>query len=210
MSGLAVRLLIFVPALAASAAVAAQGNAGCDVLSVDSGPFSLDGKTNLTHFVRPIITQCNLKIEADEALSTSIEFGEHSEWTLTGHVRITTEGKSMLADSAVFTFEKNQLSRAELAGSPTSFTASRAEPGKEPVHGSANKIVFDNVAQTLRMSQDVVITRDRFRAQGCDVIYDFKSEDMRSGNAECGGERFVIRVVNAQPQPNAAPPAAPP
>jgi lipopolysaccharide transport protein LptA len=211
MADLAIRSLIFVLALAMSTALAAQGGAGCDVLAVDSESFSLDGSNNnnLIHFVRPTIKQCNLKIEADDAFSTGVEFEVHSEWRFTGHVRITAEGKFMEADSAVFVFDKNQLSRAELVGAPASFVASRTEPGKEPVRGSANKIYFDYVAQTLRMSEGVVITKDRLRAQGCNVIYDFKSEYMGSGDVDCGAEGFKIRVVNAQPQANATPPAPP-
>lgn len=210
MADLAIRSLIVVGALAMSSALAAQGRTGCnDPLVVDSQSFSLDGNTNLIHFVRPTIHQCNLKIEADNAFSSGVEFDVHSEWRFTGHVRITADGNSMLADSAVFAFDKNQLSHADLAGTPASFSASRAEAGKEPVRGSANKILFDYVAQTLRMSEGVVITKDRLRAQGCDVLYDFKSGDVRSGDANCGTEKFQIRVINAQPQVNGAPPAAP-
>ncbi|HZF27498.1 MAG TPA: LptA/OstA family protein [Gammaproteobacteria bacterium] len=206
MACLAIRSLIVASALALSSALTAQGSAGCDVLAVDSGPFLLEG--NLLHFVRPTIKQCNLKIEADDAFATGVEFEVHAEWRFTGHVRITAEGKFMEADSAVFVFDKNQVSRADLVGAPASFSASRIEPGKEPVRGSANNISFDYVAQTLRMSEHVVITKDRLRAQGCDVIYDFKNEGMRSGGADCA-EDYNIRVVNAQPQANAAP-AAPP
>ena len=35
------------------------------------------------------------------------------------------------------------------------------------------------------------------------------SENVRSGDMECGADGFKIRVVNAQPQPKAAPPAPP-
>ena len=211
MAGLAARSLIFVHALAMSAALAAQGGPGCDVIDVGSESFSLDGSANnnLIHFVRPTIKQCNLKIEADDAFSTGVDFDVHSEWRFKGHVHITADGKTMEADSAVFAFEKNQLSRAELLGAPASFSASRAEPGKDPVRGSANKIVFDYVAQTLRLSENVVITRDRLRAQGCDVIYDFKNEKMRSGDADCGAEDYNIRVINPQPRANANRPAPP-
>ena len=208
MAGLAIRSLLFVTALAMSAALSAQGSAGCDAIDVASESFSLDGSNNnnLTHFVRPTIKQCNLKIEADDAFSTGVDFDVHAEWRFTGHVRFTAEGKSIQADSAVFVFDKNQVSRAELVGAPASFVASRTEPGKEPIRGSANKIVFDYVAQTLRMSEGVLITKDRFRAQGCDVIYDLKNENMRSGDVECGAEGFDIHVV---PQANATPPAPP-
>jgi lipopolysaccharide transport protein LptA len=201
-------LLILFPALAMSAALAAQGSASCDApIDITSESFSLDGGT--THFVKPTIKQCNLEIKADDAFSTGVDFDVRSEWRLTGHVRITTAGNTMEADSAVFTFDKKQLARGELTGVPAAFSASRTEGSKEPVRGSANKIYFDYVGQTLRLSEHVVITKDRLRAEGCDVIYDFKSENVRSGDMECGAEGFKIRVVNAQPQSNAAP-AAPP
>jgi lipopolysaccharide transport protein LptA len=208
MGNLAARLLFFVPALAVSSALAAQ--APRDEIRVDMESFSLDGSSNLIHFLRPTITQANLKIEAEDAFATGVEFEDHSEWRFKGHVRITADGAVMEAESAVFTFDKNQLSRGELVGAPASFTDARAEPGKEPVRGSANKIFLDYVAQTLRLSEQVTISKDRLYAQGCDVIYDFKNEGFRSGDADCGGETYKIRVLNTQSEGPATATPAPP
>lgn len=207
MAVLAARFLILLPALALSTAVAAQVGTSCDApIDITSEEFLLE--QNLTHFLRPTIKQCKLEIKADDAFTTGVDFEVHSEWKFTGHVRITTEGSTLEAQSAVFTFEKNQLARAELIGAPASFSAARAEPGKEPVRGSANKILLDYLGQTLRLSEHVEVTKDRLRAVGCDVIYDFKNETMSSGDANCGADGYNIRVVPQLPKASAAP--APP
>lgn len=212
MPSLAVKLLVLVPALGLSTSLAAQGAAGCNApLDIESESFAFDGNNqNLTHFVKPTIKQCNLQIKADDAFATGVDIDVRSEWRLTGHVRITIGGNVMEAQSAVFTFEKKQLARAELAGVPASFTASRTVAGKEPVHGTAAKISFDNVAQTLRMSEGVVITQDRYHVQGCDVIYDLKNEGLQNGPTVCGEDQgYRIRILPA-PQTKAAPTASPP
>jgi lipopolysaccharide transport protein LptA len=213
MPSLAARLLVLVPALALCTALAAQGGASCNAsLDIASESFAFDGNNNqnLTHFVKPTIKQCNLEIKADEAFSTGVDIDVRSEWRLNGHVRITIGSNTMEAQSAVFTFEKKQLAHAELAGTPASFTASRTEPGKEPIHGTATKISFDNVAQTLRMSEGVVVTQDRYHVQGCDVIYDLKNEGLAAGPTNCGDQAYKIRILPAAPQAKTAPAAAPP
>ena len=213
MCALAARLLILLPALALSTALAAQGSVSCnEPLEIKSESFSLDnsGNKNLTHFLRPTIKQCNLEIRADDAFSSGVDFGVSSEWRFVGHVRITIAGNTMEADSAVFTFDKSQLARAELAGAPASFSVARAESGKQPAHGTATKISFDNVAQKLRMSEGVVVDQDRYHVQGCDVIYDLKNEGLEAGPTDCGVEAYRIRILPAPPQARAAPPAPAP
>ena len=110
------------------------------------------------------------------------------------------------ADSAVFAFEQEKLSRGELEGAPATFADAGSARAK-PIQGGANKLSYDYVARTLRMSGDAWIHKDQYEIKGCDLIYDFADERVTSGSADCA-ELFRIRVLSNQ---NAqAPAAAPP
>lgn len=187
--------------------VAAQsGGERTEELLLDSESFSFDNQTNLVRIRGPRITQGDLKIEADEAVATGINFDERSEWRFAGHVRITVESAVIEADSAVFTFDNERLSRGELTGSPATFTDPNAD-GEFPISGSAGKLSYDYVARTLRLTDNAWLRRDRTELTGCDLIYDFASEGFRSGSPDCG-EAFSFRVLPRPTDP--APPALPP
>ena len=134
-----------------SATVAAQnGGAARQELVLDSESFSFDNQASLVRIRGPRITQGDLKIEADEAVATGLEFDERSEWRFSGHVRITVESAVMEADSAVFTFDNEQLSRGELVGSPATFNDANAD-GQAPISGSAGALSYDYVERTLHL-----------------------------------------------------------
>lgn len=193
-------------AIAAHAALAAQSGGEPEDLLLDSASLTLDSKTNLIQLIKPRISQGNLVIEADEALATGVEFDSRSEWRFTGNVRITVDNAVIAANSAVFTFEQQRLSRGELTGRPATF--SDANPAREkPISGGADKITYDSVERTLRMSENAWIHKDQYEIQGCDLIYDFDDERVNSGSADCA-DLFRLRVLSNQEQ--SAPVAAPP
>lgn len=185
-------------AIAAHSALAAQNGGEPADLLLDSESLSLDRKTNLIQLTKPRISQGNLVIEADEALATGVEFDAGSEWRFMGHVRITVDNAVIEADSAVFSFDQQQLSRGELQGGPAKF--SDVDPAREkPISGGADKLTYDYVGKTLRMSQNAWVHKDQYEMQGCDLIYDFNEERVTSGSADCA-DLFRVRVLSTQEQ----------
>jgi lipopolysaccharide transport protein LptA len=185
-----------------SATVAAQ-NSGSDrqELLLDSESFSFDNQSSLVRIRAPRITQGGLKIEADEAVATGLDFDASSEWRFSGRVRITVESAVMEADSAVFTFANEQLARGELIGNPATFNDSNTD-GQFPISGSAGALSYDYVARTLRLTGNAWLRRDRTEVTGCDLIYDFAAERFRSGSAGCG-EAYSFRVLPRPSDPAA-------
>jgi len=188
------------------AALAAQNGAEPQQLTLDSESLTLDRKTNLIQLRGPRIRQGNLYIEADEALATGIDFAAESEWRFMGNVRITVDTAVIEADSAVFTFAEAQLARGELVGTPASFRD--VDPARaSPVQGGANRLSYDYMARTLRMTESAWVNKDQYEINGCDLIYDFNDERVTSGSADCG-ELFRIRVLS-QPEEPTSPADAP-
>ena len=198
-------LSVCVLAAAGCSALAAQNSGTPEELLLDSASLTLDRATNLIHLRSPRISQGNLAIEADEALATGIEFDQKSEWRFIGNVRITVDSAVIQAGSAVFTFDQEQLSHGELEGTPATFADE--DPARDkPIRGGANKLSYDYVARTLRLSDNAFVHKDQYEIQGCDLIYDFADERVTSGSADCS-ELFRIRVLSSQDQQ--APAAAP-
>jgi lipopolysaccharide transport protein LptA len=198
-------LWLGVLAAASCTALAAQNSGEPEELLLDSAWLTLDRNTNLIQLGSPRISQGGLAIEADEAFATGIEFDQKSEWRFIGHVRITVDTAVIEADSAVFTFDQERLSRGELEGAPATFAD--VDPARaKPIRGGANKLSYDYLARTLRMSDNAWIHKDQYEIQGCDLIYDFADERVTSGSADCA-ELFRIRVLSNQ---DAQAPAAAP
>lgn len=189
-------------ALALSVAVAAQDSRGRQELLLDSESLSFDRQTNLIQLKAPRITQGNLRIEANEALATGTDFDERSEWRFKGNVRITVDTAVLRADSAVFTFANQQLSRGELEGAPASFTDSD-RTRQTSISGRARKMSYDYIGRTLRMTDNAWIQRDKLEMQGCDLIYDFAAERVTSGSADCA-DLFRVRVLPDQGEQDAS------
>ena len=170
-------------ALAVALAAGAQ-EANSDELQFTSGPFVLDGPTNMMRAQQPRITQGNLRISADDVLATGFEFDQAGEFRLTGNVRVEAENASMQANSAVFMYANGRLSRGELVGTPVSFSAFD-EATRQNVTGHAGSMSYDYVASTLRMTGDALVQLETREVLGCDLIYDFRAERVSSGSAEC-------------------------
>jgi lipopolysaccharide transport protein LptA len=183
---LASRLPIFALALLLASGIGAQNSArDGEELVFESESLTFDRQSNMIQARRPRITQGDLRIAADEALATGIEFDQASEWRLTGRVRIEAGTAVFEADRAVFTFANEQLSRAELEGSPVSFS-DVDEAAQTSITGRAQKMSYDYVARTLRMiDENAWVQKDQVEIQGCDLIYDFSAERVSSGSAGC-------------------------
>lgn len=177
-----------------SSALAAQDSArDSSELVLVMQSFEIDNKTNLITLRGPQITQGDLRIAADEAVATGIEFQAKSEWKLHGNVRITLDSAVVSADSAVFSFDDKQLSRGELAGH-ASFEQTQPN-GKDPARGGAGKIVYDYRGRVLRLLTDAWIQSDRIQATGCDVVYNLTTKSVSSGSSDCP-DLFQIRILS--------------
>jgi lipopolysaccharide transport protein LptA len=163
-------------------------------LVLESGPLAFDGQTNLFAIKAPRIRQGDLYIAADDAVATGVEFDAASEWRFMGNVRIEVGTAIMSADSAVFTFEQERLSRGELEGDPASFT--HTDPArKKPLSGTANRMSYDYIARTVRMTGNVSLQRDQTEVQGCDIIYNLTTEGFSSGDSDCENPFRLRRIV---------------
>lgn len=184
-------------AVAVGFAADAQDTA-VEELVLDSQSLSFDGQAKLFELHAPQITQGNLRIQADDALATGVDFNAQSEWTFTGNVKITIDTTEIEAASARFTFEQKRLARGELEGAPVQFTD--VDTARQTtVTGQAQKMSYDSIARTLRLTDTARMQKDNVEFQGCDLIYDFGAERVTSGSADCTDRFRVIVLRKDQP-----------
>jgi lipopolysaccharide transport protein LptA len=200
-------LLICVLALIASRALAAQAaSSDCrDPVKLDSGPFVLDHKTNLINVQKPKITQCKTVITADEATATGLDFDTRSEWRFMGHVHVVVDTAELTADTAIFTFADKRLARGQLLGTATFVDNQTGDKG------SANKLVYDDKAKTLLLSDNAQVHKAQYDIQGgCDLIYDLNEKRVTSGSTSCGERYHFISAPPEKPHQDGEAPAAAP
>ncbi len=198
-------------ALAIAAGAQAQDDAPEQIMwSADSWTRS----GNMYTIRGPRIEGTDLLVEADEAVTTSLEFSSH--WELTGSVHMSVGTARLLADSAVFEFEGGELVAADLSGDPATFEETQPEQAG-PVRGEASRLVFDREAGTVQMEGSATFTLGQNSMSGCDFLYELE-DGLVSGSSECGVPLSIIYVPQGndgdedtpEDDADAAPPQAEP
>src|SRR5688572_29111584 len=106
--------------LLGAAAVAQVSREGQKIV-MDAVPVEIDTRNNTAVFRDVVITQGDLRIQANEAhVVGGLDF-ETGKWTVTGDVRINAEGGSLKSDKAVVLFRDKLISQATITGSPAKF-----------------------------------------------------------------------------------------
>jgi len=165
-------------------------------ISLDAESSLFDRQTERVEFRKLTISQGDMSISADVAVASGLDF-EEGEWRLTGNVTFTLESARITADSAVMTFVANELQTAELVGDPAlleDLGDPEEDPEADPVSGGAQRLVYDNAAQVMRMLDGAWFASGQNEFRGCDLIYDMEQEQLSSGSSECG-EPVVITIV---------------
>jgi lipopolysaccharide transport protein LptA len=184
--------------------LAAQDAGSSDALSLDSKSVTIDRQTNLIEWGFPEFTQGDIHIRADRALATSDDFEQRGELRFVGHVQIMLDAAMLEADSAVFTFDHGQLLHGKLEGSPVSLTGVEVSTNN-PIRGEAAAFEYDRAARTLQMAGNARVIRTNnqgsYEIRGCDLIYNFDAESVRSGNTDCAEPFRFRKLAPADQQP---------
>jgi lipopolysaccharide transport protein LptA len=155
-----------------------------------------DYKKNTLLFKQVKITQGPLKVEAQEATATGLNFDD-SDWTLTGQVKITVPDGKLTSTDAKVTFRKNQIARAEIRGAPAEFEQLIKETGKL-ARGRANTIVYDVQADTVRLAGGAWLTDGDNVIRGETLVYEIAGQRVAAnpGGADPGGVRITINPLS--------------
>jgi lipopolysaccharide transport protein LptA len=181
------------PALASASAAAAFPDFTGLPVSVDAASSEVDYKTNTVVFTNVIITQGTMRVQADHARATGLNFA-NSRWNFEGNVRIDGEQRGNLrSDQAVVEFRDNHIARATITGKPAEFEQKRAN-SDQVARGHADEILYDVNDGTVRLTDDAWLSDGQTEISGPLLVYNIRQQQIQAAaapNAAAGGDQRV-------------------
>jgi len=194
----AARLLRWALPVVASATVAAAPPdfSGLPV-AVDAAASEVDDKTNTVVFQNVVISQGAMRVQAEHARATGLNFA-NSRWNFEGNVRIDAEERGNLrSDQAVVEFKDNHIARATVTGKPAEFEQKRAN-SEAIARGHADEIVYDVNEGTVRLTNEAWLSDGQSEISGPLLVYNIREQQIQGGagpNASAGGDQRVHIIV---------------
>jgi lipopolysaccharide transport protein LptA len=157
------------------------------------------------------ISQGDLKIRANKASVIGGINYQNSKWTISGDVRINSQGSSLQSDEAIVTFANNLITRATVTGAPAQFEAQR-EGGAEPARGRAHTIDYETASGNISLKGEAWLSDGCNEFRNEQMMYNIRSQSMQAQSvAPPAGATSDGRIhITIQPQtPSGKPCAAP-
>jgi lipopolysaccharide transport protein LptA len=177
-------------------------------ITVDAASSDVDYKTHTFTFEKVVISQGALRVQADHARATGLDFA-NSHWSFDGHVRIDAEPRGNLrSDQAVVEFRDNRIARATVTGKPAEFEQPRAD-SQQLARGHADEIVYDVSDGTVRLSNDAWLSDGQNEISGPLLVYNIRAQRVQAG-ASAGTDERVHITIAPQGAPGAKGKSEPP
>ena len=150
-------------------------------VSVDAaGGSDIDFKTNTLVFRNIVISQGAMRVSADHARATGLNFA-NSRWNFEGNVHINAEQRGNLrSDQAVVDFRDGHIARATITGKPAEFEQQRAN-SDQLARGHADQIVYDVSEGTVRLSDDAWLCDGQEQISGALLVYNIREQQIQAG-----------------------------
>ena len=141
-------------------------------ITLDAASSELDYRANAVTFRDVNIAQGNIKVSAERAAATGLEF-ENATWEFTGRVRIEFDGGVLRSEAATVAFERNRITRATIRGQQAEFEQSLKDRAAT-ARGRAGEIVYDVAAGTVVLAGAAWLSDGRSEIRGEQLVYDVR------------------------------------
>jgi lipopolysaccharide transport protein LptA len=188
-------------------------------VSLDAASSEIDGKTNALVFRNVVISQGDMRVQAEHARATGLNFA-NSRWNFEGNVRIDAEQRgSLRSDQATVEFKDNHIARATITGKPAEFQQRRAN-SDQLARGHADEILYDVNDGTVRLTNEAWLCDGQNQISGPLLIYNIRAQQIQATtnpDGAGGGVHISIAPHTGKaesagcdaPKPQAAPAATP-
>jgi lipopolysaccharide export system protein LptA len=149
------------------------------------------------------VTGATVEIRAAQGVTTG-----DNQWQLVGELRIALDTTELLADSAVFAFEADEIVHGEITGTPIVITDLIEERG-ETVKGLAEGIAFDGPSRTLTMAGRATFTLGDDEYRGCELIYNLRDKTLKLGSTDPACDAQLLIGAPEREAPPTSEPATP-
>ncbi len=151
---------------------AACGGAGAQErpslpIQLKASSLDFDSQKGVVEYGAVTITQGGIKISADRAVTTGVDF-EDSKWQFSGTVRITTPESALASDTAEVRFAGGEIQSAAITGGPATFEQKRKE---DLAQGRARRIDYDLKRGTVELAGDAWLTDGKTEITGEKLVY---------------------------------------
>lgn len=185
------------PLLASGTAAAALPDfSGLPVL-VNADFAEVDYKTNTLVYRNVVISQGAMRVSADHARATGLNFA-NSKWNFDGNVRINAEEHGNLrSDQAVVEFRDNHIARATITGKPAEFEQKRANSAAV-ARGHADEILYDVTDGTVRLTGDAWLSDGQNEISNPLLVYNIREQRVQAAaapEAAPGGDQRVHIII---------------
>lgn len=162
-------------------------------VSVDAASSEIDARTNALVFKNVVISQGDMRVQADHARATGLNFA-NSRWNFDGNVRIDAEQRGNLrSDQAVVEFRDNHIARATITGKPAEFEQKRAN-SDSIARGHADEILYDVNDGTVRLQDEAWLSDGLNEISGPLLVYNIREQQIQAAaapNAAVGSDQRV-------------------
>jgi lipopolysaccharide transport protein LptA len=165
------RSLVAIALLAACAAAAAQDREELPIELKAEGGLSFDSQNGVVEYSGVTITQGQIRITADRAVTTAATTGdgfEDSKWQFSGTVRISMPESALASDTAEVRFAGGEVASAVVTGAPATFE--QLSEG-EKSEGRANRIDYDLKRGTVEFTGDAWLKDARTEVTSETLVY---------------------------------------
>lgn len=176
-------------------------------------PADIDIRNNTAHLRNVVITQCDNRIQANEARVTGgIEF-KNDKWTFSGDVRIKAEGGSLSSEKAVVSFRNKLISEATITGEPAEFVQQRDDGTTS--RGHAKTIDYETSRGTVTFRKDAWLSDGCNEIKGDTLTYNIRAQRVEGQKTSAtqsptGRITITIQPKDSEGQKPCAKPAADP
>jgi len=166
-------------------------------VQVDAASSEVDYKSNTVVFKDVVISQGDMRVQADNARATGLNFA-NSRWNFDGNVRIDAEQRGNLrSDQAVVEFKDNHIARATITGKPAEFEQKRAN-SDAVARGHADEILYDLNDGTVRLADEAWLSDGQNEISGPLLVYNIREQHIQAvaaPNAAAGSDQRVHIIV---------------
>ena len=157
-------------------------------ITLDAESSEFDRKNSRLRFTGLEITQGDLRIIADEAEATRLDF-ENNQWEFWGNVVIESADTKAYCDRAKIIFDDHQVTNAILTGEPARFEQVLPEDEKL-TKGRANQLEYDLSGATIKLIDDAWLSDGANEVSGAKITYDLDKEFILADADDTGPVRM--------------------